>query len=66
MTQRNPLVVKIIWVLAQGWFLPLVLWFNDLRTLGNYGWMIGVFILIEALYLVDAYLFLRIFQRSKD
>jgi len=55
-------VVKLIWVLGQGLFLPLVLWLNDLRVSENYGWAIGVFVLLEGLYLIDATLFLSIFK----
>jgi len=56
--------LKIIWIMAQGLFLPMVLWLDDLRVSGNY-WGIGVFVLLELLYLLDAVLFLRIFK-AKD
>jgi hypothetical protein len=58
----NPQVVKLLWVLAQGVFLPVVLWMDDLRSSGNYGAAIGVFLSLEALYIADALLFLRIFK----
>ena len=58
-------VTKLIWVLAQGFFLPLILWLDDLRSLGNYGQAIGIFVLLEFLYIVDAILFLYIFK-GKD
>lgn len=54
-------VIKLLWILAQGLFLPLVLWLDDLRTSGNY-WAIATFLLLEVLYIADAYLFLRIFK----
>ena len=52
----------LIWVLAQGIFLPLVLWLDDLRTSGSY-WGIGVFLILEAAYVADAILFIKIFRR---
>ena len=58
-------VIKIIWILGQGTFLPLVLWLNDLRVSGNFGGAIGVFLLLEAIYVADAFLFLRIFRGNK-
>jgi hypothetical protein len=62
----NLLVIKkIAWVLAQGFFLPLVLWLNDLRELGRYWEALGVFLLLELLYLVDALLFLSLFGSKK-
>jgi len=57
-------VAKFIWVLAQGWFLPLILWMDDSRSLGNYGLAIGLFALLEVLYLVDALLFLKLFNKE--
>lgn len=56
-------VAKILWILAQGLFLPLVLWLDDLRTLGNYAGAGGIFIVLEVLYMADAFLFLKIFRR---
>ena len=53
--------IKIVWVLSQGLFLPLVLWLNDMRVSGHYGAAVGIFLWLEVLYLVDAFLFLRIF-----
>ncbi len=58
-------VVKIIWILAQGTFLPLVLWLDDLRSVGQYGGAIGIFLLLELLYIADAFLFLQIFKGNK-
>ncbi len=55
-------VAKLIWVLAQGVFLPMVLWLDDLRASGNYGGAIGIFALLELLYVGDACLFLMIFK----
>ena len=60
---KDLLVIKIIWILAQGIFLPLVLWLDDLRTSGNFGGAIGVFLLLELIYVADAFLFLKIFKR---
>jgi len=56
--------VKIIWILAQGSFLPLVLFWNDLREAGNlFQW--AVFALLEGLYMWDAIMFYRIFKGGK-
>ena len=60
--KRTGLPVKLSWVLAQGFFLPMVLWLDDLRSLGNFGQAIGVFVLLEAMYVLDAILFLWIFR----
>ena len=57
-------LTKVIWVLAQGFFLPLILWLDDLRSLGDYGQAIGIFVLLEALYIADACLFLLIFKKK--
>lgn len=56
--------LQIQWILVQGLFLPLVLWLENLRETGNY-WGLGVFILLEALYLVDSLLFIKIFKRGE-
>ncbi len=60
----NLQVVKLIWILAQGFFLPLVLWLDGLRIAGQYGGAIGMFVLLELLYVGDACLFLVIFNRK--
>ena len=57
-------LLKVLWVLGQGLFLPLVLFLDDLRVSEHYGLMIGVFVLVEALYVADAIIFLRIFRRN--
>lgn len=57
--------LRVVWILGQGVFLPLVLWFDDLRQAGNF-WAIGVFVLLEGLYLVDAVLFLKLFRGGKN
>lgn len=62
---KSPQVAKIVWVLAQGWFLPLVLWLDDVRASGHFGQALGIFLLLELLYLADALLFLRIFKGNK-
>ncbi len=61
---RNNLPVKLAWILAQGLFLPCVLWLDDLRAAGQFLSAIGVFVLLETLYMADAYLFLSIFNRK--
>lgn len=61
----NLRLLKIIWILAQGVFLPMVLFLDDLRGSGQYWQMIGVFVALEVLYLVDACLFLLIFKDRK-
>jgi len=58
-------LLRVTWILVQGLFLPLILWLNDLREAGNL-WAIGIFALLEGLYLIDALLFLRIFKGGKD
>jgi hypothetical protein len=62
---RNLPVIKIIWVMIQGLFLPLVLWLDELRGCGNYLLAIGVFVLLEILYLGDTLLFLKIFKTKE-
>ncbi len=57
--------LKIIWVLGQGLFLPMVLWLDDSRTSGHYGQALGLFLLLEGLYLIDALLFLNLFQKRE-
>ena len=59
-------VAKLVWVLAQGIFLPLVLWFDDLRSSENYGQAIGVFVLLELAYILDALLFLWVFKGANN
>lgn len=59
--RTNLQAVKVIWILAQGIFLPTVLWLDDLRASGNW-WAVGAFVLLEVLYLGDAVLFLKIFN----
>ena len=55
---RNRRVLKLIWVLAQGLFLPLVLYLDDARVSGEYGMMLMIFLFLEALYMADAWLLL--------
>lgn len=62
MKRSNLLVVKIAWILIQGLFLPLVLWLDGLRSSGQLWSALGLFVLLELLYLVDAWLFLRVFK----
>ena len=56
--------LKVIWILAQGLFLPLVLWLDSLRELGQFWQAGGVFVLLELLYLADSVLFLKLFRKS--
>lgn len=53
--------LRVMWLLAQGVFLPLVLWLDDLRVSGEVLGAVGVFVLLEGLYLIDSLLFLAIF-----
>lgn len=62
---KNPQVAKVLWILAQGFFLPMILWFDDLRSAGDYWQAGGIFLLLEVLYVLDAILFLRLFRRDK-
>jgi len=52
--------------LAQGLFLPCVLWLDDLRSAGHFSQAIGVFALLELLYMVDACLFLVVFNKERN
>lgn len=56
--------LQVAWILIQGAFLPLVLWLDDLRVTGSY-WGLGIFCLLEILYLVDSLLFIKIFQKGE-
>ena len=58
-------LLKVSWLLIQGLFLPLVLFLDDLRVSGSYG-ALAVFVLLEALYLADSVLFLKLFQKDLD
>ena len=64
MKQKNHPVLKVVWVLGQGAFLPMILWLNDARVFGNYGQAIGLFALLELLYIADALLFLILFRKE--
>ena len=59
-------LLQVAWVLGQGFFLPMVLWLDDLRTSGNPWSALGVFALLEGMYLVDAVLFLKIFKGGQS
>ena len=57
--------LQVMWVLLQGVFLPAI-WFMDrASTRGEYILTGIVFFIYEALVLVDALLFVKVFNQGK-